>query len=302
MRYVSDRGGAHQDNTPGQPVSKHESYTRSEAFMQFKPIHWLVPGETFPPVDQAWGQDDPAPGLLAAGGSLGVASLCDAYRHGIFPWYSEGQPILWWSTDPRMVLAPARFRLHRSLARTLQKFRANPLAELRFDTAFGQVIRACASSPREPGQREADPARSEVSGDEETQRETGTWIVPEMVRAYEALHGAGYAHSVETWVNGELVGGLYCVAIGQAVFGESMFSRKSDTSKIALAGLVAFCRANGIGLIDCQQNTRHLASLGAAEVPRNVFEAHLATHVDKPAPWPWTYHLDYWHQHLLNST
>jgi leucyl/phenylalanyl-tRNA---protein transferase len=263
--------------------------------MHFKPIPRLAPGDAFPPVDQAWGADDPAPGLLAAGASLSVASLCDAYRHGIFPWYSEGQPILWWSTDPRMVLAPAKFRLHRSLARTLQKFRANPAAELRFDTAFSKVIRACASTPRDTARRRVDQSSTEICSDEQSEPPTGTWIVPDMVNAYEALHHAGLAHSVETWVDGVLVGGLYCVAIGQAVFGESMFSLKSDASKIALSGLVAFCRAHGIGLIDCQQNTRHLASLGASEISRCLFAAHVTQASRLPAP-RWQFENVYWNQ------
>ena len=268
--------------------------------MKFKPIPWLAPGEAFPPVEQAWGRDDPAPGLLAAGGSLGVASLCNAYRHAIFPWYSEGQPLLWWSTDPRMVLAPTRFRLHRSLARTLQKFRANPAAELRFDTAFDQVIRACASSPRESARHLADTAASEGGDKAKAESASGTWIVPEMIDAYTNLHRAGHAHSVETWVDGELVGGLYCVAIGQAVFGESMFSRKSDASKIALAGLVAFCRAQGVGLIDCQQNTKHLASLGASEISRQLFAAHVSRVSDLPAL-RWQFENVYWAQLVPNA-
>ena len=263
--------------------------------MRFNPIPWLAPGDPFPPVERAWGSGDPAPGLLAAGGSLTVASLCDAYRHGIFPWYSEGQPILWWSTDPRMVLAPESFRLHRSLARTLKKFRTNPAAELRFDTAFSQVIRACASTPRDLARRRSDRDSTESGDDEHPESATATWIIPDMVSAYEALHSAGHAHSVETWIDGVLVGGLYCVAIGQAVFGESMFSLKPDASKIALSGLVAFCRAHGVGLIDCQQNTRHLASLGASEMSRRRFAAHVAQASRLPAP-HWQFENVYWNQ------
>jgi leucyl/phenylalanyl-tRNA--protein transferase len=240
------------------------------------PLPWLEPGDDFPAVTQAWGLDSDAPGLLAAGGQLDVSTLSQAYAEGIFPWFSAGQPILWWSPDPRMVLQVPDFRLHRSLRKTLQKFRATPGCEVRIDTAFDQVIQACASSPRE-GQ-------------------SGTWIVPAMVQAYRALHRAGFAHSVETWVDDQLVGGLYCVALGRAVFGESMFARATDASKIALAALVCFCRAHGIPQIDCQQNTRHLASLGAREMPRAVFLAAVRQARAEPAP-AWRFEPLYW-QHL----
>ena len=238
-------------------------------------LPWLDPGDPFPDASEAWGEDQPAPGLLAAGGELDVATLERAYSAGIFPWFSEGQPILWWSTDPRMVLFTAEFRLHRSLRKTLNRFIADPRCEIRIDSAFSRVIRACAGSPRE-GQ-------------------SGTWIVPAMVRAYEAFHAAGHAHSVETWIDGELAGGLYCVNMGQAVFGESMFTRMPDASKIALAGLVAFCRAHGIDCIDCQQNTRHLASLGAREVPRSAFVAAVAQRAPRPAP-RWEFTPVYWRE------
>lgn len=220
------------------------------------------------------------PGLLAAGSRLDVEMLCQAYQRGIFPWFSEGQPVLWWSPDPRMVLDVSQFRLHRSLRKTLQKFRHAPNCEIRFDTAFEQVIQACASSPRD-GQ-------------------AGTWILPPMVRAYGALHRAGLAHSVEVWIDGQLVGGLYCVALGKAVFGESMFSRQAGDSKIALAALVGFCRHHGIGQIDCQQNTRHLASLGAREVPRADFLAQVAQGLTQPPP-EWRFQPLYWHD-ILPST
>jgi leucyl/phenylalanyl-tRNA--protein transferase len=238
-----------------------------------RPIPWLMPGDAFPPVEQAWGHDAPVPGLLAAGGALDVDSLRRAYQHGIFPWFSTGQPILWWSTNPRMVLRTDAFRLHRSLRKTIANFQGNKSAEVRFDTAFNDVVRACAGSPR-PGQ-------------------SGTWIVDDMVRAYQALHQAGSAHSVEVWIDEQLAGGLYCVAIGQAVFGESMFTRVPDASKIALAALVCFCRAHGIPLVDCQQNTRHLASLGAHEIPRTDFCAEVALNALKPAP-TWEFDPVYW--------
>lgn len=236
-------------------------------------LPWLEPGEPFPPVEQAWGPGTAAPGLLAAGADLAVPTLCAAYSRGIFPWYSDGQPPLWWSTDPRMVLQVAEFRVHRSLRQTLRRFCSAPDCEVRFNTAFDQVIQACSASER--------------------RGQSGTWIVPEMVAAYGALHRAGYAHSVETWVDGELVGGLYAVALGQAVFGESMFSRRSDASKIALSALVAFCRAHGIAMIDCQQNTAHLASLGAHEMPRQRFVSHVRMAIQAQAP-AWRFDSVYW--------
>jgi len=219
-------------------------------------LPWLAADDPFPPPQASWGLDTPMPGLLAAGGALDVPHLVAAYGQGIFPWFGEGQPILWWSTAPRMVLPLARFRLHHSLRKTLQRFRASPGCAVRVDGDFSAVIHACAQTPR-AGQ-------------------AGTWIVPQMVSAYEALHAAGFAHSVETWVDGRLAGGLYCVALGRAVFGESMFAHATDASKIALAALVALGRAQGVRLIDCQQNTRHLASLGAHEIEREAFLAHVA--------------------------
>jgi leucyl/phenylalanyl-tRNA--protein transferase len=244
------------------------------------PLPWLQAGEDFPPSSQAWGPDSEAPGLLAVGGALDVPTLRRSYAQGIFPWFSAGQPILWWSPDPRMVLEVARFRLHRSLRKTLQKFTTRPDCEIRFDSAFDQVIKACAGSPRE-GQ-------------------DGTWIVPPMVQAYGELHRAGLAHSVETWIDGRLAGGLYCVALGRAVFGESMFTRATDASKIALAALVAFCRRQGITLIDCQQNTRHLASLGAHEMPRVDFLRHIAAAQLQPGP-RWHFDPLYWHALMMSS-
>lgn len=239
------------------------------------PLPWLEPGAPFPSVQLAWGTETDAPGLLAAGGRLDVESLSLAYAHGIFPWFSGGQPILWWSPDPRMVLDVAQFRLHRSLRKTLSGFRMNPDCEVRIDTAFEQVIAACSSSPRE-GQG-------------------GTWIVPEMVQAYQRLHRAGFAHSVEIWISGKLSAGLYCVAIGQAVFGESMFTQIRDGSKIALAALVCFCRHHGIKNIDCQQNTRHLASLGAREIPRSDFLEHIRLARQQAAP-SWQFEPVYWQE------
>ena len=244
----------------------------------------LAPGEPFPDVGQAWGPKSPACGLLAVGGRLDVATLVRAYSSGIFPWFSEGQPILWWSTDPRMVLDVSQFKLRRSLKQALQRFRRDAGCEIRVDTAFERVINACAQTQR--GDIPSTPA--------------GTWIVPDMIDAYCAMHSAGFAHSIETWINGELVGGLYCVALGRAVFGESMFSTQTDASKIALAALVCFCRKQGIPMIDCQQNTRHLASLGAREMARSAFLAHLKHGIAQATP---AWHFDdlYWQELLISD-
>jgi leucyl/phenylalanyl-tRNA---protein transferase len=232
----------------------------------------------FPPTTQALGLDSDAPGLLAAGGKLTTQRLEQAYRRGIFPWYSPGQPVLWWSPDPRMVLPVAEFRLHRSLAKTLRRFLATAGCEIRFDSAFEQVIAECAHTPRD-GQH-------------------GTWIVPALRRTYVEWHRAGAVHSVETWVGGRLVGGLYGVGLGRMFFGESMFSHATDASKIALAALVAFCRAQGIELIDCQQATAHLGSLGARQLARPDFERHLNTSLGAAPPPAWTYDAAHW-VHLL---
>jgi leucyl/phenylalanyl-tRNA--protein transferase len=240
----------------------------------------LQPGEPFPPLGRAWPAHSPAPGLLATGGALDVPTLLAAYSATVFPWFSEGEPILWWSPDPRMVLDVRRLRLHRSLRKAIQRFRADPACQIRIDTAFSQVIAACAHA-RRPGQR-------------------GTWIGPEMQSAYRALHEAGYAHSVETWVGDRLVAGLYVVAIGGAVFGESMFTEVGDGSKIALAALAVFARCHDIALIDCQQNTRHLAFMGAAEMPRETFARHVARLTARPAP-RWRFETVYWNAILPSS-
>lgn len=239
------------------------------------PLPWLDAGDPFPPPDQAWGPDSPAPGLLAAGGDLSVATLRKAYGRGIFPWYGAGQPILWWSTDPRMVLRTDGFHFHRSLRKTIARLHGQARLQIRFDSDFTRVIRACANVARK-GQ-------------------DGTWILPAMVQAYVRLHQAGVAHSVETWIDGELAGGLYCVNLGAMVFGESMFSLRSDASKIALAAMVAFCKAQGIPLIDCQQDTPHLASMGAQLMPRPRFQEHLAQTAGHQAP-VWRFDPVYWNR------
>ena len=238
-------------------------------------ITWLhADSDPLPDTALALPPGSEAPGLLAAGGGLGTERLREAYSRGIFPWFSEGQPVLWWSPDPRMVLRCADFKLSRSLRKTIARFIRTPGCALRIDSAFPRVIGACAGTPRE-GQ-------------------AGTWIVPAMVEAYTHWHRQGAVHSVETWVDGELVGGLYGVNLGRMFFGESMFSHRTDASKIALAGLVCFCRAHGIDLIDCQQNTGHLASLGAAEMPRREFEQALTPRVRGSAPADWTYDPALW--------
>jgi leucyl/phenylalanyl-tRNA---protein transferase len=245
------------------------------------PLPWLDIGQAFPDVNLAWGDMTDAPGLVAAGGSLDVEALLRAYSSGIFPWYSGEQPILWWSPAPRMVLDVSQFKLHRSLKKTLERFRASSECEIRIDSAFREVIQSCSASPRN-GQ-------------------TGTWIVDDMIEAYVALHHAGFAHSVETWIDGRLHGGLYCVSIGRYVFGESMFSRSSDSSKIALAALVSFCRHHQIPQIDCQQNTKHLKSLGAREVPRSEFLSQVRSHIGG-APPEWQFDTLYWQQLIPSAT
>jgi leucyl/phenylalanyl-tRNA--protein transferase len=236
----------------------------SPAPMQALAIPWLDDHTPLPATRAALGPDTEAPGLLAAGGQLGTARLEEAYRKGVFPWYAPGQPVLWWSPDPRMVLHVADFKLKRSLRKTLQRFVRSPSCELRIDSAFGAVILACAQAPRE-GQ-------------------AGTWIVPEMIDAYRAWHAAGAVHSFETWIDGELAGGLYGVALGRMFYGESMFSRRTDASKIALAYLSAQLDRWGFPWIDCQLETDHLLTLGATAVPRREFVVEVARLVREPAP------------------
>jgi len=220
-----------------------------------------LPNATFfPPVETALAEPN---GLLAMGGDLSVERLLAAYRHGIFPWFNPGEPILWWSPDPRMVLVPGEIRVTRSLAKRMR----NAGFEVRLDTAFVEVMRACAA-PREGA--------------------GGTWISPAMVAAYTRLFDVGYAHSVETWHAGRLVGGLYGVAIGRMFYGESMFSREPDASKVALVRLARQLQHWNFGLIDCQMETPHLASLGAHTMPRAEFTARLAELVNLPHhPGPW---------------
>ncbi|PUE06981.1 leucyl/phenylalanyl-tRNA--protein transferase [Limnohabitans sp. T6-5] len=225
-------------------------------------LPWIEPGKPLPCATSAWNALSPAPGLLAASKHLTATRLHEAYSQGIFPWFSMGQPVLWWSPDPRMVLHASRFRFHRSLRQTLKRWLLHPDFELSFDRAFGQVIRRCSQAPR-AGQK-------------------GTWIVPAMISAYEEFHRQGHAHSVEVWLDGELVAGLYFVALGHAVFGESMFTTLTDGSKMALATLVSVCLKHGLPTIDCQQNTPHLASMGAQEMPRSDFVQLIQNEQIKP--------------------
>ena len=228
-------------------------------------IPWLGRAHDFPPLERALDQPN---GLLAAGGDLSAGRLLAAYSRGIFPWFSDGEPILWWSPDPRMVLYPAEVRVSRSLRKALRRDEH----EVRVDTAFTAVMRACA----EPRPHQA-----------------GTWIVPAMIGAYAELRARGYAHSVETWRAGELVGGLYGVAIGRAFFGESMFARATDASKVALVHLARQLERWQFGMIDCQMRTAHLASLGAREITRSRFSRALQQLVNYPAePRTWTFDRD----------
>lgn len=223
-------------------------------------ITFLHQNTPFPAVELAMRQPN---GLLAAGGDLTLKRLLDAYRQGIFPWFNSDDPILWWSPDPRMVLFPHEFKLSKSLRKTLR----HGSHEVRTDSAFTRVMRACAA-PR--------------AGQE------GTWIQEEIVEAYKRLHDAGLAHSVETWQDGELVGGLYGVSLGRMFYGESMFSMQTDASKIALAHLVMQLKRWNFGMIDCQMNTPHLASLGAREIPRSEFLTllqELTPYPDPASPW-----------------
>ncbi len=224
-------------------------------------IPWLDGDAPFPPVESALRRPN---GLLCAGGELSPLRLLDAYQRGIFPWYSEGEPILWWSPDPRMVLFPEEVKISRSLMKALRRGHY----AVRLDTDFAAVISAC-GAPR-PGQ-------------------DGTWITPEMQQAYLRLHELGYAHSVETWIDGRLAGGLYGMALGRAFYGESMFSRVTDASKIALAHLARYLERAGFAVIDCQMKTAHLASLGAREIRRGKLLRGLAVWTKEgrpPGKWP----------------
>ena len=227
-------------------------------------VLWLSPDDppdAFPDIDGALAEPD---GLLAAGGDLSVERLLYAYRSGIFPWFDDGQPILWWSPNPRCVLYPSNFNTSSRFRRSIGKSRAT----ITVNQSFDEVIRACAG-----------PRRSEQ----------GTWITADMIRAYEALHTEGWAHSIEVRENGRLSGGLYGIAIGKMFFGESMFSQQSNASKLAMLYLCENLHANGFDMIDCQVVSRHLTTLGATAVPRSKFAVHLQSACSTPArydDWP----------------
>lgn len=227
-------------------------------------IPWLRPGDPFPPLAAARREPN---GLLAAGADLSPPRLLAAYRSGIFPWYADGQPILWWSPDPRTVLPPAGFHVSRSLRRLLRR----ALFTVSGDRAFAAVVAACADTPR-AGQ-------------------DGTWIVSAMREAYLALHELGHAHSVEVWRDGNLAGGVYGVAMGRMFFAESMFSLQANASKVALAHLCRALATNGFALIDCQMPTPHLHALGAVDIGRDAYRAALDRHYGETATWPadWTF-------------
>jgi leucyl/phenylalanyl-tRNA--protein transferase len=224
-------------------------------------IPWLFDPGDFPPTETALASPN---GLLAAGGALSPEWLLTAYRQGVFPWYGEGEPILWWSPAPRLILVPGEIRIRRSLLKVLRRQRF----EVRVDTDFAAVIAACAA-PREPG--------------------GCTWITPAMQAAYCRMFELGHAHSIECWRNGQLAGGLYGLALGRAFFGESMFSRETDASKVALAHLARILAMRHFGIIDCQMTSPHLLSMGAREIPRADFCAGLETWTntgEPPQRWP----------------
>lgn len=228
--------------------------------MQLTVLNPNTPEQDFPPVTKALREPD---GLLAIGGCLSQSRLLNAYRHGVFPWYNPGEPILWWSPDPRLILFPDQLVISRSLRKTLRK----AIFSVTFDQAFNEVITAC-----------ADPRKDS----------TGTWITTAVNSAYNQLHKAGFAHSVETWQDDKLVGGLYGVALGQVFFGESMFHTQTDASKVAFATLVEQLQSWGYRLIDCQVHTRHLESFGARQIDRNAFIKLLDQYCDipvKPSAW-----------------
>lgn len=227
-------------------------------------IPWLCKNSPFPPLSHALAEPN---GLLAAGGDLSAERLIEAYRQGIFPWYSADQPLLWWSPDPRMVLYPRELKISRSLGKRLRRRDYT----VRVDSAFATVMRACAA-PRDA--------------------QAGTWITDEMIAAYGELHRRGIAHSVETWIDGALAGGLYGVSLGRMFYGESMFTRVTDASKLALAHLARQLERWQFGLIDCQMQTGHLASLGAREIPRAAFIRELKLAVAGEAPESWQFDND----------
>jgi leucyl/phenylalanyl-tRNA--protein transferase len=233
-------------------------------------ITWLGPQDSFPNPLFEPDPDPSVPGLIAVSERIYPGQLSQAYQLGIFPWYSDNQPVLWWSPDPRMVLKPTEFKCSDSLKKDIRFFCQDVHSQIAVDEDFGAVIRACATSARK---------------DQE-----GTWITHEIMDAYTALHEASHAHCIAVTEGGQMIGGLYCVSFGAMIFGESMFSRKPGSSKIALAALSAWCLQNGIVMIDCQQETSHLHSLGAAPIPRREFLEQLQISVNQTKIEPsWTF-------------
>jgi len=225
-------------------------------------IPWLTDELVFPDPETALREPD---GLLAVGGDLSVERLLLAYRHGIFPWYNEGEPILWWSPDPRAVIFPGQLHISKSLQKTLNK----KLFSITFDQAFVQVIEAC-RMPRPT--RKQDPSAS------------GTWITSAMKHAYSALHQAGYAHSIECWKDHKLVGGMYGIILGKCFFGESMFSNETNASKVVMVELDRFLQNNDFKLLDCQVRSAHTKSMGAVEIPRSQFLTLLDRYANRDHP------------------
>lgn len=225
-------------------------------------ISWIQSPAEFPDTRLALTQPN---GLLAASETLDSDWLLASYQRGVFPWYNQGEPVLWWSPSPRAVLFTNEFKLSRSLRKTLRKVQSDPTRQITLNHDFEDVIRAC-----------AEPRRDEA----------GTWITEEIIQAYCHLHQRGHAHSVEHWHNNELVGGLYCVSLGRMVYGESMFSRQTDASKTAFACFVAWLIEQNVHIIDCQQATRHLLSMGAREIERQQFETALVQAAKQP-PLTW---------------
>ncbi len=229
-------------------------------------VKWLQENESFQNPLISGDPDPTIPGLIAVSERIYPGQLIAAYKLGIFPWYSDRQPVLWWSPNPRMVLNPNNFKVSKSLKKIILQFYQNPDLQLLVDHNFEEVIRACSDTKR-------------INQD-------GTWITEEMIDAYTLLHNHGYAHSISIFHKKQLIGGLYCVSIGATVFGESMFSRQKNTSKLALAALCAWCKDQGIQMIDCQQETAHLKSLGAESITRDIFLSLLHQAVNKiKSPW-----------------
>ena len=232
-------------------------------------IPWLGPNDPFPDPQTESDPDPEVPGLLAVSERIFAGQLLRAYQGGIFPWYSERQPVLWWSPDPRMTLNPADLKISHSLHKTIKHFLDDPDMQLHVDHDFGGVMRACATTER-------------VGQD-------GTWITHEIIDAYTSLHEQGRAHCISISHHSHIIGGLYCVCLGKMVFGESMFSREKDSSKLALAALCAWCYDHGVTLIDCQQETAHLLSLGAKPIARDIFLQHLQQAVVQNDSWAWDF-------------